>query len=75
VLTSLLRKAKDLLINKSMLNNMGNRERKKVRAENNDPINFTCGVCKKVHKYNKGYKCTMIMKDSEDEEEQEEEEE
>ncbi len=27
---------------------MGNRERKVVRAENNDPINFTCGKCKQV---------------------------
>lgn len=30
---------------------MGNKERKVVRAENNDPINFTCGVCKQVHPY------------------------
>jgi len=31
---------------------MGNKERKKVRAEHNPPINFTCGLCRKVHKYN-----------------------
>lgn len=30
---------------------MGNRERKVVRAQNNDPINFTCGICKKVHPF------------------------
>jgi len=27
---------------------MGNRERKEVRAQNNDPINVTCGGCMKV---------------------------
>jgi len=37
---------------------MGNRQRKVIRAENNDPINFTCGECKQVHKFNEGYKCT-----------------
>jgi len=36
---------------------MGNRERKKVRAENNDPINFTCGNCKRVQKFEGVYEC------------------
>lgn len=26
---------------------------KRVRAENNDPINFTCGQCKKVNEFDK----------------------
>lgn len=30
---------------------MGNKERKIIRAENNPPINFTCGICKRVHPY------------------------
>lgn len=30
---------------------MGNRERKVIRAEHNDPINFTCGICKRVHPF------------------------
>ena len=36
---------------------MANRERKKVQAENNSPINFTCGVCGKVHPYEGSYEC------------------
>lgn len=30
---------------------------KKVRAENNDPINFTCGICRQVHKYEGSLDC------------------
>jgi len=26
-------------------------ERKKKRMENQNPINYTCGECKQVHKY------------------------
>jgi len=37
---------------------MGNRQRKKVRAEHNDPINFTCGICRRVHPYEGSYDCT-----------------
>jgi len=36
---------------------MGNRQRKEVRAENNDPINFTCGVCRKVHPFTGNLDC------------------
>jgi len=36
---------------------MGNKERKKIRAENNDPINFTCGQCRRVVPFTKNYKC------------------
>ena len=50
---------------------MGNRERKRIRAEYNDPINFTCGICRRVHEYKGDYNCTM----SEDNEEKKEEEE
>ena len=32
---------------------MGNRQRKEERAKNRDPINFTCGGCKKVFSYDK----------------------
>lgn len=39
---------------------MGNRERKKVRAENTDPINFTCGVCRQVHQYINSYDCPNV---------------
>jgi len=40
---------------------MGNRERKVIRAEHNDPINFTCGICKQVHEYNSEdpYRCEI----------------
>lgn len=27
--------------------------RAEVRAESNDPINYTCGVCHQVHKFDK----------------------
>jgi len=50
---------------------MGNRERKEVRAQNNNPINFTCGVCMQVHEYKGNYNCPM----AEDNEEKKEEEE
>jgi len=39
---------------------MGNRQRKVVRAENNDPINFTCGVCRQVHSYEGSYDCPNL---------------
>jgi len=31
--------------------------RNEVRAAHTDPINFTCGVCGKVHEFNPDYKC------------------
>ncbi len=43
---------------------MGHKERQKVRAENNDPINFTCGVCMQVHEFNEGLKCTNIEEET-----------
>jgi len=47
---------------------MGNRQRKAVRAENNDPINFTCGKCRQVHKYTEGFNCpNMPMSENEPE--------
>lgn len=36
---------------------MANRERKRVSAESNPPINFTCGLCRKVHPYVGSYDC------------------
>lgn len=33
------------------------KERAKQREEENNPINFTCGVCGQVHEYNEGYEC------------------
>lgn len=44
-------------------------EHKKRAAERSDhspPINFTCGVCGKVHAYEEGYPCA----DAEDTEEE-----
>lgn len=38
---------------------MGNRERKKIRSEHNDPINFTCGNCNRVVPFKTGYVCTL----------------
>jgi len=32
-------------------------KRAKKRAEGEDPINFTCGKCMQVHKFNEGYLC------------------
>ena len=41
---------------------MGNRERKIIRAEHNDPINFTCGVCRRVHPFGDGgYDCIISL--------------
>ena len=34
-------------------------KRAKERAKHKNPINFTCGICKQVHRYNKGYLCTL----------------
>lgn len=42
------------------------------RAKNSDPINFTCGKCRRVVPYAKGYKC-KYCDTVEDEEEDEEE--
>jgi len=41
---------------------MTRKERKKTKGEHNDPINFTCGVCKQVHVFNseEPYKCENI---------------
>lgn len=36
---------------------MGNKQNKITRAEHNDPINFTCGICRKVHPYEGSYDC------------------
>ncbi len=35
-------------------------DRKEARAKHSDPINFTCGVCGKVHPFDKDspYDCT-----------------
>jgi len=33
-------------------------DRKEERARHADPINFTCGECRKVHKFNGSYDCT-----------------
>lgn len=38
-------------------------KRAEERAKEKTPINFTCGVCKKVHPYNEGYKCTEEKKE------------
>lgn len=37
-------------------------KRKQVRAEHNDPINYTCGVCMQVHGFNseKPYVCEIV---------------
>ena len=39
--------------------------RQKMRAEHNDPINFTCGICKQVHSFKKEAKdpYLCILKD------------
>lgn len=34
------------------------KRRARLRAENNNPINFTCGVCKNVVKFQKDYVCS-----------------
>lgn len=36
------------------------------RAKNSNPINFTCGICRKVHPFNEGYKCTEQEEESEE---------
>jgi len=33
-------------------------DRAKLRAEHNNPINFTCGVCCHVVPFTEGYVCT-----------------
>lgn len=44
-------------------------KRKEERAKNSNPINFTCGKCKKVVPYSKGYKCPFCddVEDTEEE--------
>lgn len=42
---------------------MGNRARKILRAEHNPPINFTCGICMRVHEYKGSYDCVDIKEE------------
>tara|TARA_Y100000310_G_scaffold5211_1_gene6091 strand:- start:335 stop:484 length:150 start_codon:yes stop_codon:yes gene_type:complete len=49
---------------------MGNRQRKIIRAENNDPINFTCGLCKQVHEYKGSYDCVNVVTENEEQQEE-----
>jgi len=35
------------------------KNRAEKRAEQKDPINFTCGICKQVHKYEGSYECSQ----------------
>lgn len=53
---------------------MGNRARKVMRAEHSDPINFTCGICRRVHEYKGDYNCTMEDEENKEEEEDKKEE-
>ena len=46
------------------------KKRAENRAENKNPINFTCGKCGKVHPFNKGYKCSDDDEEEEDEEDE-----
>ncbi len=32
-------------------------DRKALLAAHSDPVNFTCGKCRKVHKFAPGYPC------------------
>ena len=45
---------------------MKNRDlRKEVTAKHQDPLNFTCGVCKQVHKFKDNrYLCDLKENDS-----------
>lgn len=35
--------------------------RAEKRESQKNPTNFTCGVCRQVHKFNKGYLCENEM--------------
>lgn len=42
-------------------------DRAKLRAEHNDPINFTCGLCFRVVPFVEGYLCDCMKKEEDEE--------
>lgn len=40
-------------------------QRKEERAKHSDPINFTCGVCQKVVKFQENYVCSNCEEEKE----------
>ena len=43
--------------------------RAEKRAKNENPINFTCGVCSRVNKYTEDYICPDLKEEEKEEDE------